>query len=137
MSSWAQNLMEGMCLSIAWLWSQSRCVACVCRPPGRVVGSRALSVVYTRVPYSAEVCSGHHVPTVTLGFPKERHMSALLILTLAWVRAMGKRQYLECFVQDIGKAAQSHVLGAEAEASQVTKGSSVDQSGEGCWAGEA
>lgn len=68
---------------------------------------------------------------------RERHMSALLILTLAWVRAMGKRQYLECFVQDIGKAAQSHVLGAEAEASQVTKGSSVDQSGEGCWAGEA
>lgn len=115
------------------------CGLCVCRLPGRMVGSRALFVVVHQSPLFGRCMQW---PLYAYSHPrlskKERHMSALLILTLAWVRAMGKRQYLECFVQAIGKAAQSHVLGAEAEAeaSQVTKGSSVDQSG-GRGAGQA
>lgn len=73
MSSWAQNLMEGMCLSIAWLLSQSRCVACVCADfLGEWWEAELCLLWYTRVPYSADVCSGHYMPTVTLGFPKKR-----------------------------------------------------------------
>lgn len=107
MASWAQNLIGGVCLSVARLLNQSGCVACVLQTSWENVGSRA---VYYGAPESLiqQMYARCH-PSLS---EQERQMSVLLILILSWGRASGKivkRWYLECFVQVTGKAAQSHV----------------------------